>query len=102
MYMVRNQIATMANCLGPFIFYNDMQIKYRILLVIIIIIIKIITIIGKIRVLITPVMMPLLVRFIGEVTEMVKTLFPIPSKKIINDKLIHDSYFIGKKEESCL
>jgi hypothetical protein len=44
MYMVRNQIATMANCLGPFIFYNDMQIKYMILLVIIIIII-----IGKIR-----------------------------------------------------
>jgi hypothetical protein len=66
--MVRNQIATMASCLGPFIFYNDMQIKYRILLVIviIIIIIKIITIIGKIRVLITPVMMPLLVRFIGD------------------------------------
>jgi hypothetical protein len=31
------------------------------------------------------------------VTGMVKTLFPIPSKKIINDKLIHDSYFIGKK-----
>jgi hypothetical protein len=47
MYMVRNQIATMANCLGPFIFYNDMQIKYMILLVIIIIII--IIIIGKIR-----------------------------------------------------